>query len=272
MSFITKITVQQKQKDRYNIFTDDGKGEKYAFSVDEDVLIKHNLKKGLEIDEFALTEILFHDEIRKAYNRAVQYLAVRMRSEFEVRQYLQKKEIDEPIVKEVIHKLYQFQFLNDQEFALAYVRTQMNTTDKGSVTLQQELKEKGIKNELIERALLEYPIQMQQENAVKLAKKFFQKNSKDSSKVIKQKLEQMLIRKGYSFEMIQETIESLDLSKDQEDEIEALRKQGEKLRIKYGKYSGYEFIQKMKQSLYRKGFSIELINQYLTEIQEIEET
>jgi regulatory protein len=271
MSVITKITVQQKQKDRYNIFIDDGNGEKYAFSVDEDVLIKQNLKKGMEIDEFAITEILFHDDIRKAYNQAVQYLAIRMRSEFEVRQYLQKKEIDESIVNEVIHKLYKFKFLNDQEFALAYVRTQMNTSDKGSVIIQQELKEKGIKVELIENALLEYPILLQQENAEKLAKKFFQKNNKDSSKVMKQKLEQMLIRKGYPFEIIQETIESLDLSKDLEDEMEALRKQGEKLRVKYGKHTGYEFLQKLKQSLYRKGFSIELINQYLSEIQEMDE-
>lgn len=46
MPVITKITAQKKLKDRYNIFTDAGDGEKYAFSVDEDVLIKHQLKKG----------------------------------------------------------------------------------------------------------------------------------------------------------------------------------------------------------------------------------
>ena len=46
MSMITKITTQQKNKERFNIFVDEGKGEKYAFSVDEAVLIKFQLKKA----------------------------------------------------------------------------------------------------------------------------------------------------------------------------------------------------------------------------------
>ena len=46
MPTITKITTQTKRTDRYNIFID----EKYSFSVDEDVLLKFQLKKGKEID------------------------------------------------------------------------------------------------------------------------------------------------------------------------------------------------------------------------------
>ena len=76
MPVITKITVQKKQTDRYNIFTDDGHGEKYAFSVDEDVLIKYQLKKGMELDEFAVTEIFFQDDIRKAYQPSSSILSI----------------------------------------------------------------------------------------------------------------------------------------------------------------------------------------------------
>ena len=75
MPIITKITAQQKCQDRYNIFMDFGKGEEYAFSVDEDVLIKFQLKKGLELDDFSLMEIHYHDDIRKAYNVAIIYLS-----------------------------------------------------------------------------------------------------------------------------------------------------------------------------------------------------
>lgn len=146
MQVITKITMQKKLKDRYNIFTDDGSGEKYAFSVDEDVLIKYQLKKGMELDDFAVTEIFFQDDIRKAYSQAVQYLAFRMRSELEIREHLAKKEIAEPIINEVVHKLNSLQFLNDQGFSLAYVRTQMNTSDKGTILIEQELKKKGLVN------------------------------------------------------------------------------------------------------------------------------
>ena len=119
MPTITKITVQKKNTDRYNIYMDYGKGEEYAFSVDEDVLIKHQLKKGMELDEFSLNEIGYQDDIRKAYNRAIHYLSRRMRSETEVRKHLAEKEVEEPVIQEVIHKLYDYHFLNDEEFAAA---------------------------------------------------------------------------------------------------------------------------------------------------------
>lgn len=270
MPVITKITVQKKQTDRYNIFTDDGNGEKYAFSVDEDVLIKYQLKKGVELDELGITEIFYQDDIRKAYQKAVQYLAPRMRSELEVRQHLQKKEIEEPIINEVIHKLNSHQFLDDKEFAYCYVRTQMNTTDKGGGLIIQELKEKGINPEIIEAAILEYPFEAQLEKAMTLAIKNIQKNNKDASLVVKQKLGQLLVRKGYSLDIIQETTSSLDFQKEEEDELATLRKQGDKLIHKYRNYEGYEFSQKLKQALYRKGFAMELIDRYLIEIQDNE--
>ena len=57
MPTITKITTQKKRTDRYNIFLD----EKYAFSVDEAVLLKFQLQKGKEIDSFVLSQIQFQD-------------------------------------------------------------------------------------------------------------------------------------------------------------------------------------------------------------------
>lgn len=266
MPIITKITSQQKLTDRYNIFIDDGKGEKYGFSVDEDVLIKYQLKKGMELDDFTVTEIFYQDDIRKAYSQAVQYLATRMRSETEVRKYLHKKEVEEQIVNEVIHKLYQYKFLDDQEFSVAYVRTQMNTTDKGVVVISQELKEKGIAEQLIEAAMLEYPYEKQLEKACGLAEKFLQKKSHESLKASKQKLEQMLIRKGYPFGLITEALGLVEFEEDTFKELKAVEMQGSKLISKYRKYEGYEFRQRMKQALYRKGFALELIDQYLDEL------
>lgn len=264
MPTITKITGQEKNKDRYNIFLD----EKYAFSVDEDVLIKHQLKKGMELDSFSISEIGYQDDIRKAYNMAIQYLSRRMRSEKEIRQYLSGKEIDETIIREVIHKLYEYQFLNDKEFALAFVRTLMNTTDKGTGIIRGELIEKGISEDLIDLALDEYPYEKELEMAHGLCLKFVQKNTKDSSKIMKQKLEQLLFRKGYPREIIQTAIAETDMDKDDELELAALRSHAEKAHRKYSNLSESDYKQKMKQMLYRKGFSIELIEQMMEELRE----
>ncbi|WP_284037347.1 recombination regulator RecX [Neobacillus sp. 114] len=273
MAIITKITTQQKNTDRFNIFMDYGKGEEFAFSVDSDVLIKFGLKKGMEVDEFSLLEIQYQDDIRKAYNLAVHYLARRIRSEKEIRDYLDEKEMEEPVINEVIHKLTAQKYINDREFAFAFVRTQANTTDKGPDVVKQELKQKGISEVILVEALKEFTQEQQIEKASKLIEKFFKKGSKDSLRTKKQKLEQMLLRKGYSYEVIQIALEDAGTRKaDNADddggggELEAIRYQGEKALWKYSQYSGFEFEQKMKQVLYRKGFSMELIEKYLSEL------
>ncbi|WP_079505753.1 recombination regulator RecX [Mesobacillus jeotgali] len=265
MPVISKISVQKHNKDRYSIFTDSGRGEEYAFSVDEDVLIKYNLKKGMELDDFAVTEMLFQDDIRKAYNTAINYLSHRMRSESEVREHLKKKEISDSVIKEAIHKLYEFKFLNDEEFASAFVRTQLNTTDKGADVIKLELKQKGIAPDLITKVVDEVSFDEQLEKARKLSEKYAVKNKKDSSRVLKQKIEQMLKRKGYSFSIIRAALDETEIEKEDDAEMDALRMQGEKLYNKYSKLPERECRQKLKMALYRKGFPMDMIDKFILE-------
>ncbi|WP_428909533.1 recombination regulator RecX [Niallia sp. Krafla_26] len=264
MSIITKITTQQKSKDRYNIFTDDGTGEKYAFSVDEGVLVKFQLRKGMELDDFFLTEIQYEDGIRKAYNRAVKYLSRMMRTEHEIRSFLKEKEIEDPVIQEVIVKLYEYQFLNDEQYAVSYVRTQKNTNDKGPVVIKRELLEKGIKESLIDQALKEFSYEEQFNKAQTICQKERFKNKRDSELVLKQKLEQKLLRKGYRSDIISEAISSLQ-SKEEDEILQALHYQGEKFKKKYANETGFQYKQKMKMALYRKGFPLDLIEDYLRE-------
>lgn len=265
MRTITKITTQQKNKERYNIFTNEGSGEHYAFSVDEAVLIKFGLKKGMDLDDLLYTEICYEDDIRKSYNLALNYLGRRMRSEEEVRQFLSEKDVDPPIIQEVILKLYQYKFLDDEQYALAFVRTQKNTTDKGPVLIRQELRDKGIKAALIDKAMAQYPYAEQLETAKKLCVKLSSRNKRDSERILKQKLEQMLIRKGFDYTVISEAV-SESAGMQQNDEWEALQYQARKLHRKYEGESQYDYDRKMKQALFRKGFSLEQIEDYLNHI------
>jgi regulatory protein len=267
VAIITKITTQQKSKDRFNIFMDHGKGEEYAFSVDSAVLIRFELKKGMELDDFSILEVQYQDGIRKAYNRAVNYLARRMRSEKEIRDYLTQKEIEEPVINEVIHKLATQKYINDEEYALSYVRTQLNTTDKGPDLITMELKERGINEGIIKHVITEYPKEEQVEKAIKVAEKVIKKNTKESQRIVKQKAEQFLLRKGYSFDVIHLALTEAAMDKDQDEEMEAIRYQGEKTHRKYSTLTGFEYSQKMKQALFRKGFPMELIEKYLEEVE-----
>lgn len=268
MAYITRITTQVKNNERLNIYIDNGRGEEFGFSVDQNVFVKFQLKKGMEIDELDFTEVQFEDEVKKAQNLALQYLSYRMRSEKEVTDYLLKKSIDEPTIKEVMHQLRDFRYINDEEFAIAYVRTQCKTTSKGPQVIRQELNEKGIEEQHLKTALKEFPQQQQIETAVKVTEKIIQQDRKLSQHQLKQKIEQTLQRKGFPFSIINIALEEVEYEKDAEEEWEALKIQGYKAHNRYRKFEGWEYLKKMKQALYRKGFAIEQIERFIQEIKE----
>ncbi len=273
MPIITKISSQIKNNERYNVFLD----EKYAFSVDEDVLIRFQLTKGKEMNEMDLSEVQFSDDIRKAVQLAIHYLGFRMRSEGELRAYLLKKEVEETFIPEVIEKMYHYKYLDDIEYAKAFVRTQIQTTDKGPTQIKRELKERFIQEQDMEEALDLYTKEAQIEKVHHLIEKLMKKYKKDSSSQAKQKVEASIMRKGYTWEVISiafeerkeinEADEEFDEFEDDPD-LEAIKFQAEKLERKLGSSYDRTTKQKMKQALYRKGFKLDLIDQVLTKMQE----
>jgi len=258
---ITKISSQKKNVDRYNIFLD----ETFAFGVDEEVLIRYQLKKGKELSELEITQIQYEEEIGKAFQAAIHYLSFRMRSETEISDHLKKKEWEEPIIQAVLHRLRERQYVNDLEFAYAYVRTQVNGGRKGPSVIRQELRQKGIAEQHIEEAMAEYTESRQIEHAALLGNKLAVQNAKLSERLLKQKIEQALLLKGFPFHVISIAMEDIDYEKEEDEEWQALVVQGEKAKRRYRSLSGFEYEQKMKQALFRKGFPMDLIDRFLSE-------
>ncbi|MED2973086.1 recombination regulator RecX [Fictibacillus sp. B-59209] len=263
MALITKITTQKKNSDRFNVFIDQGNGEEFGFSVDTDILIKYKLKKGLEINTQELSSVLYEDEIKKGFNKALQFLSFRMRSEKEVHDYLKKNEYEESVIQEVIKRLKEYKYLDDAEFAKMFVRTRKNTTSKGTGVIARELVQKGVSSGHMEAALREFPYEEQVESAIKFAAKKSNQSKGISSNERKNKISQQLLQKGYSWEVIEEALRTVDLESSDEEEREALLKHAHKAHRRYKKFSGLQYKNKMKQHLYGKGFPITLIDEIL---------
>ncbi|MCY8921927.1 recombination regulator RecX [Bacillus atrophaeus] len=261
MPFITKITTQKKTTERFNIFLDN----KYAFSVDADVLVKFDLKKGKELDDLDIVEIQYGDEVKKGFNRALEFLSYRMRSTKEVMDHLKKKEISDPAITEIIHKLNDYRYLNDKEFAEAYASTHKKTNGKGPDVLYKELRSKGIDDDTIKETLSTFSFEEQTEEALKHIGKILKKEKKLSTKEIKQRAQMLLQRKGFSFDVITAALEQTEYANDEDTEREALRQHAEKALRKYRYDGSYESKMKVKQYLFRKGFSLDMIDQFLQE-------
>ncbi|OLN21354.1 recombination regulator RecX [Domibacillus antri] len=262
MPVITKISVQQKRTDRYNIEVD---GE-YAFSVDEAVLIEFNLQKGREMTKAEAEKIQIRDNVRKGFNAAIHYLSIRMRSEKEVQDYLKKKEVDEASRQEILTRLHDMGYVNDSQFADAFIKTQMQTTDKGPYLIHRELKEKGINEETAFSLMEQFTEEEQMEKAARLYEKQLKKYKRDSAFLQKKKAEEYVMTKGYSASSIKKA--AIKHEPDEEQEMDALMYQAEKAHRRYQSYEKGEYRQKMKMALYRKGFDLSDIDKAIEKLQE----
>lgn len=91
----------------------------------------------------------------KNKQQALRYLAVRMRSEKEMRQYMQKKHVDIDEIDEIIAYLYHYNYLDDMQFAKSFVRDKLQFHPCGRHKMIFALKEKGIDDFTIEDVLAE---------------------------------------------------------------------------------------------------------------------
>jgi regulatory protein len=264
MAVITRISAQQKNDERFNVFIKRGPKEEFAFSVDADVLIKFQLQKGMEINEEEWKEIIEEDQYRKAFNTALHYLSFRMRTAHEIEIYLKKKEVPEDTIKRVLKKLSEYDFVNDKTFADALVKSRMNTSFKGPGAIRQELKNKGISEVHTEDALDQFSFEEQLKASVKFIQKQFSSRSKRSEKELKQRIASQLKQKGFMWEVIEMAFQEAKISQSPEDEKEALLVHARKAHLKYKKYKGYEYESRMKRFLYSKGFDSSIIAELIS--------
>ncbi|GAE95127.1 regulatory protein recX [Gracilibacillus boraciitolerans JCM 21714] len=189
-----------------------------------------------------------------------------MRSELELIEYLQKKEVEDTYIDEVIHRLKLEGLLDDAAFSEALVRTRIQTSAKGSQLIKKELVEKGIKNSLIEETLKQFTFEIQYEKVEKLARKKLNSSTKKSYRQQVDALKQTLLQKGFTFDVISEVVNNIEIDRDENDEYNAIVFQGEKLVSKYQKKeSEFALKQKVKAGLYQKGFPADLINRFIDE-------
>ena len=261
-SVITKITVQKRRKDRFNIFVD---GE-YAFPISEAVLIKIGLFKGMELTKERQKEIEEENTSYLSYSIAVDYLSYSLRSEKEVRQKLKENDIPPEVIEGTIQRLHDQNYIDDRIYGESYTRTAANINRKGPFVIAQDLKLKGLDEDVIAQALEQYPEDYQMENGVKLAEKLLKKQQRTSSRDAKMKAKLHLQQKGYGRDIIDKIMSEVDSEKSEDEEMTALRIQGDKVWQRYArKAEGFTLIQKVKTNLFQKGFPNELISEYIEE-------
>ena len=207
MAEITKIAIQQKNKDRYSVFID---GE-YSFGVYENVLIKYGLRKGMQIEEEFLEDVLKKEEQECANNYGLRLLNFKMRTEQEVRRKMKEKEYTDEIIDTTIDYLYYLNYLDDEEYAQKFIKDKSNLKNMGSERIKRELYMKGIDKNIIDRELEEIVDKDDEyEKAKEIAIKKLETTYKNDDKNARyRKLGGLLQRKGYSMDIVMPILKEL---------------------------------------------------------------
>lgn len=195
---ITAIKQQVKRQDRYSVYVD----EKYTFSLSEAALVLSGLRKGQELDAVELEKLKQDSVVGKAYDRAIRYVSLRPRSQWEIKDYFRRKGYDEDVARTVLAKLEKLDLVDDAKFAAQWVEWRLNTSNKSRRQLKAELMQKRIDSDLIESALEGIDDQTE----LSQIKSLIERKQTQSQYQDQQKLMAYLARQGYSYGLIKQAL------------------------------------------------------------------
>lgn len=193
MPKITKITVQAKQTSRMNIFVDD----KFLTGLDQIYCIQYGLKMGQEVSAQFCEKIRKIDEAETIYKRALKLLAIRPQSTFEIRQKLRQREFAANLIEQTINRLEKNSLLNDEEFAISWIKHRLENRLRSTQHLISELHQKGIVKTTIQLAIKQTNMADQE---LLIATKLLQAKLRQIKLPINQvKVRGYLARKGFNY-------------------------------------------------------------------------
>ncbi len=207
MKTITKISIQQNNQ-RYNIFLD----EAFFCGVTEDTLIKLGLKKGMQIDEEALEELIKEETKNKCFNYALYLLGRQNYFEKVLIDKLKQKGYATEDISFTMEKLKQYHYLDDTRLAEAFAKDKKKFSKKGPRYIASALKMKGVQEDTIHQTLkLHYSDEEALENCKEIISKkldYYKKKTSDPYQ-LKGKLYALLAQRGFTSSIIKKAIQEV---------------------------------------------------------------
>ena len=215
---ITKLS-STKRRDAVNLYIEG----QYIAAITVDTVLAFNLSKSKTITNHQLNELIIYSTNQKLLQQAVNYISIRIRSQFEINLYLkqiiyklsQSSKISElanhiiqsnsqNLINQTIKKLEENNYIDDYQFARQWVESRLRSKPRGAQLLKLELKNKGIASEIIQQVLQETLTenndlnnQMIDQVIQKALKSLRYKNL--APEKLKQILIQRIISKGFSY-------------------------------------------------------------------------
>jgi len=198
---ITAIKPQKRNPNRVNIFLD---GE-YAFSLA--IIVATWLKTNQVIDDRKLEQLQNADSEEKAFQRALNFISYRPRSEAELKARLEKAGFSSDVVERTRNRMNASGLIGDQEFSRMWVENRVHAHPRSQRMLAFELQRKGVDQSHIDEALLTVP--EDQELALAAGKNYARRLERASLEEFRKRLMGFLARKGFRYDVILQVIPAI---------------------------------------------------------------
>lgn len=205
MKKITKIEYQKKNKERFNIYIDD----EYGFAVDISILIKYSLKKGMELDDALIDEILLSEEEISVYNYGISVLSRYFKSEYELRLKMKNKGFNPQLIDNAISILKEHKYLDDERYCEMFINDKINISKHGVRKIKEALYYKGIDKEIIEEKIKSISAESEEERALLLGEKKLLNIKENDNRKKMAKLSNYLLGKGFEYETVNRALRKL---------------------------------------------------------------
>lgn len=200
MKTITAIEAQRRGRDRANVFLDGA----FAFSLGREVVEEQGLHPGQALSDSQIEELAGADLFGRCFNAALRLLSYRPRSEVEIRARLSRR-FEREIIERVLLQLKARQMVDDAAFAQFWRENRESFSPRSKRLLKLELRQKGIDPELVDEVVAGID---DEESAYRAAQRRGRTLDRDYE-TFRRKLGAFLGRRGFSYGVINRTIERL---------------------------------------------------------------
>ena len=238
----------------YKILTDDD-----IIITYDNVILENNLLYKKNISDDVYKKIISDTNYYKIYDKTLKYISKKMRSQKQIKEYLNKTDLTDDEIERIIFRLKEKGFIDDIKYCRAFINDKVYLSKSGINKIRVELLDQDIPIEIIEKELNNVDDEFINERLEKLILNKIKNNHKYSNYYLKQKLLNEFINMGYSKDKI---INIIDKNLLDEDNI--IKKEFEKIYFKLSKkYSGKDLEVNVKKNMLSKGFEIDKINDLL---------
>jgi regulatory protein len=202
MNTVTAIEVKKGQKGKVNIFLDGG----FAFSLSLSLAADIGLHPGQILSSAELEELRSAELVHRSLDKALKYLSPRPRSEAEIKAKLYRDGYDADTIGQVLTRLRERGLVDDVAFAQYWVENRENFKPRSRRLLESELKRKGINAEIVTESVT---LHDDMPSAYRAAKRKARSLAGLDYPGFRKRLAAFLRRRGFSFELIDHTIDQV---------------------------------------------------------------